>query len=92
MPDSQIPFVLVPSSRLSTDALHGLVDEFVSREGTEYGERDVSLEEKRDDVLRQIQSKRVVIVFDTHSESCNIVTQEEFSRLKALARQANSQS
>lgn len=59
---------------LSPDALRGLVEEFVSREGTDYGHADRSLESKVAAVLRQLESGEARIVFDLASESASIVT------------------
>jgi len=79
MSDSENPFVEVPVSRLSPEALLGLVDEFVSREGTDYGDVVHSLEEKRESVLRQIHRGLAVIVFDPASKTCDILTKEELA-------------
>jgi len=65
--------VIVPMEKLSRDALTGLVDAFVLREGTEYGRDDVSLDDKRAQVLRQLQRDEVKIVFDPSIESCTLV-------------------
>lgn len=59
---------------LSPDALRGLVEEFVSREGTDYGHADRSLESKVAAVFRQLESGEARIVFDLTSESASIVT------------------
>jgi uncharacterized protein YheU (UPF0270 family) len=58
---------------LSPEALRGLVEEFVSREGTDYGHLDRSLESKVADVHRQLESGEARIVFDLASESASIV-------------------
>ena len=58
---------------LSAEALRGLIEEFVSREGTDYGHQDRSLESKVAAVLRQLESGEARIVFDLASESASIV-------------------
>ncbi len=65
--------VTVPWKRLSPEALQGLVEEFVSREGTEYGPRPVPMGVKVAQVLRQLERGSAVIVFDEASGTCNIV-------------------
>lgn len=62
---------------LSPEALRGLVEEFVSREGTDYGHADRSLEGKVADVLRQLETGDARIVFDLESESASIVSARE---------------
>ena len=50
--------MIIPYSSLSPEALRGVVESFVLREGTEYGERDVTLAEKVDAVLGRLPSGR----------------------------------
>ena len=71
--DEELEPVEVPASALSPDALRGLVVEFVTRDGTDYGVRERSLEEKVRDVLRQIERGEARIMFDPASRTANIV-------------------
>jgi len=75
------PCIEVPSQSLSPEALAGLVDEFITREGTDYGAREHSLEEKRSSVLQKLERREVAIVFDFESESTTIVRREELAQL-----------
>jgi uncharacterized protein YheU (UPF0270 family) len=72
-PPEPPPPVVVPADELSAEALRRLVESFVLREGTEYGERDVALEDKVAQVLRQLERGEAAIVFDPASESIDIV-------------------
>lgn len=65
--------VKIPYDQLSPEALHGVIEEFVTRDGTDYGEIEVSLETKIARVLRQLKSKEVFIIFDGQSETCTIL-------------------
>ena len=67
------PAIEIPHTELSADALRGVVEAFVLREGTEYGERDVPLDRKVSDVLRQLDRGEARIVFDPNTESVDIV-------------------
>ena len=58
---------------LSAEALRGLVEEFITREGTEYGQRQFSLDDKVCQVERQLSSGDVKIVFDIVEERANLV-------------------
>jgi uncharacterized protein YheU (UPF0270 family) len=58
---------------LSPDALRGVLESFVLREGTDYGEREYSLDEKVAHVLRQLERGEARIVFDPNTESVQIV-------------------
>lgn len=73
MEDEPSQPVEVPLDALSAAALRGLVEEFVSRDGTDYGRHERTLEEKVADVLRQLQRGEAAIVYDPGTRSANIV-------------------
>jgi uncharacterized protein YheU (UPF0270 family) len=64
--------MLIPYQQLSAEALQGLIEEFVTREGTDYGEIEVGLAEKVAQVRRQLESGQAVIVFDPRSGTVSI--------------------
>ena len=74
--------VEVPWKSLSEEALNGLIEAYIHREGTDYGEQECSLNEKREQVLMTIKSGQVFIVFDEASESCNLLSKDEWNNLK----------
>ncbi|MDM8537782.1 YheU family protein [Desulfobacterales bacterium HSG17] len=63
----------IPYDQLNSETLHGVIEEFVTRDGTDYGEIEVSLEIKISQVLGQLKSGKAVIVFDQATETCNIL-------------------
>ena len=67
----------IPHQQLATETLQTLVEEFVSRDGTDYGDLEVSLDQKTTQVIRMLDKGDIVIVFDTATESCNIVRKQE---------------
>jgi uncharacterized protein YheU (UPF0270 family) len=71
-PESPEP-IDVPHAALSAEALRGVVESFVLREGTEYGRHDYSLQEKVAQVMRQLERGEARIVFDTEAQSVNII-------------------
>jgi hypothetical protein len=50
-----------------------MIEEFITREGTDYGEREFSLSEKAEQVKAQIRRGDVVIVFDAETQTCNLL-------------------
>ncbi|MBF0447268.1 MAG: YheU family protein [Magnetococcales bacterium] len=62
----------IPFEQLNPDVLHAIAEDFVTREGTDYGEVDISLAEKVAQVVRQIKQGQAVIRFDPKSETCGI--------------------
>ena len=65
--------VVIPYTELSEDALRGVLEGFVLREGTEYGARDFSLDEKVSHVLKQLRRGEAQIVFDPGTETVDVV-------------------
>jgi uncharacterized protein len=65
--------IVIPHRELSADALRGVLESFVLREGTDYGDREVSLEQKVAQVLRQLERGEAQIIFDATLESVDIV-------------------
>jgi uncharacterized protein YheU (UPF0270 family) len=61
----------IPHDALHPGTLRNLVEEFVTREGTDYGQA-FSLQSKVDQVLRQLREHRAVIVYDASSGTCSI--------------------
>lgn len=70
----------VPWERLSASALRGVIEEFVTREGTEYGAHDVSLEQKVREVQRQLERGEVVVLFHAARQTVNLVRAAELRR------------
>jgi len=69
--------MIIPYQQLSREALLGLIEEFITRDGTDYGEQEVTLELKVKQVERQLASGDVVIVFDLASESVSLLTRRD---------------
>ncbi len=78
---------IIPVNRLSPQALQGVIGEFVSRDGTDYGEREVSPETKLRQIKRKLQDGSAVLVFDDETETTNIFAADNplLKKLKALA-------
>lgn len=62
----------IPHGSLSKETLTGLVEEFITREGTDYGEREYTLEQKVERVMGQLRRGEVVISFDPDTNSCDL--------------------
>ena len=63
----------IPQQQLSTEALLGVVDAFILREGTDYGEQEFTLEEKRQRVLEALARGDAEIHFYSENEHLDIV-------------------
>ena len=77
MPSPETPEpVEVPYGELPPELLHAVVESFVLREGTDYGEREFSLEDKVAGVIRQLKKGEAKILFDPESESVTIAVRQ----------------
>ncbi len=64
----------VPYQNITPETLNRLIEEFVCREGTDYGHSNYTLGQKVAQVKRQILTKKAKIVFDPSTETCNIIS------------------
>ena len=69
--------VVVPHHKLSAEVLQALIEDFVTREGTDYGLHGCSLAQKHAAVLRQLETGEACILFDADSESVTLVRRDE---------------
>jgi uncharacterized protein YheU (UPF0270 family) len=70
----------IPLARISDDILNAIIEDFIAREGTDYGSSEVGFETKVQQVISQIERGDVVITFDPETESCNLLTKHQFQR------------
>lgn len=68
--------LVIPHRELSPDTLVALLEEFVTRDGTECGEYVVTMATKVEEVRRQLESGRACIVYDPEQTSFSIVPSE----------------
>ena len=50
--------IKIPATELTNEALLGVIDAFILREGTDYGHQEFTLDEKRDRVRAMLQKRR----------------------------------
>ncbi|KMW72678.1 hypothetical protein TI10_14790 [Photorhabdus luminescens subsp. luminescens] len=70
--------MIIPWQQLEPETLLNLIESFVLREGTDYGEDEKSLEQKVADIRRQLERGDVMLVWSELHESINIVPKEMF--------------
>ena len=74
-------YVEVPAESISAEALNALIESFVLREGTDYGDFEYNLEQKVNHVRKQLSSGEVAIVFNLELQSADMLTRTEIARL-----------
>jgi uncharacterized protein YheU (UPF0270 family) len=63
---------IIPVSKLSAKALQGVIEEFISRNGTDYGAIEASWETNIKQVKCKLKNGLAVLVFDDETETTNI--------------------
>ena len=69
--------MIIPYQQLSADALRGVLEEFINREGTDYGEVELEAEQKFNQLRLLLKSGRAVVVFDEASETTGLVMKQD---------------
>ena len=67
----------IPYKELDSVTLEALIEHFVLQEGTDYGEHEVTMERKVEDVKAQLKRGDAVIVYSELHESVNIVAKDQ---------------
>ncbi len=63
---------IIPVNELSAKALKGVIEEFISRNGTDYGAMEASFETSFMKVKAKLKDGSAVLVFDDETETTNI--------------------
>ena len=74
-------FVAVPLQRLQEEVLQALLEDFASRDGTDYGEREFTLEQKVEALRAQLRGGDLQILYDADSEQWDLVSREQAALL-----------
>jgi hypothetical protein len=64
----------VPYEQLEPETLQNLIQEFVTRDGNDWGNVDGALEHKVAQVMQQLRKRQAKVVFDLKSQTANIVS------------------
>jgi uncharacterized protein YheU (UPF0270 family) len=80
--------MIIPHTALSSEILRAVIEEFVSREGTEYGANEIALETKIGQVYKQLDRGDIVLVYDEPSDTCDLVSKTSARYQKLLLASA----
>lgn len=70
--------MIIPWQDLDPETLHNLIESFVLREGTDYGEHERSLDDKVADVRLQLKNGEALLVWSELHETINIMPRAQF--------------
>jgi uncharacterized protein len=82
-----MPIHIIPVNKLSDDALQGVIEEYISRSGTDYGAVEASREKSIRQVKRQLEKGRAILIYDDETETTNIFLADDpvFKKLDDIA-------
>lgn len=72
--------LVVPIDALSSDALEGLIEEYVSRDGTDYGEMETPMYQRIAQIKRALRDNTAVVLFDSDSQTTHIAPRDWVKR------------
>ncbi len=78
--------IAIPVDQLAPELLEAVIESFVLREGTDYGDGDFTLAQKCQQVRAALQRGDVTLSFDADSDSVTIVPTHELPPAARLPR------
>jgi len=78
----------IPIDRLSPEALNGVIKEFITRSGTDYGAVEAPWEAKYRQARWNLETGLAVLIFDQETETINIFSAND-PVLRRLGHQAD---
>jgi hypothetical protein len=73
--------MIVPWQEIPPETLDNLIEEFVTRDGTDYGEHEIGTDTKVAQVREQLRRGQASVVFDDATETISIFTREQLDEL-----------
>lgn len=70
--------MMIPWQELDPDTLNNIIESFVLREGTDYGEQEKTLQQKVDDIKCQLKNGTLVLIWSELHETINIMLKDQF--------------
>ncbi|MDF2181390.1 YheU family protein [Neptuniibacter sp. CAU 1671] len=71
--------MIVPWQAVQPETLDNLIEEYVTRDGTDYGEQETSLSRRVEQIRTKLQSGEAVLLFSESTGLCNIVAKDSLS-------------
>ena len=74
--------LIIPYQQLDAEVLLSVLQEYASRDGTDYGALEYSLADKVAQLQGMLQRKEIFLGFDQASASCDLITAEDAKRFQ----------
>lgn len=69
---------------LSEEALENLIIDIITRQTTDYGEYEIEIQVKKDQLKRKLFSGDAIIIYNTKEDSCDIIRIEDLKSFQLL--------
>lgn len=76
--------LIIPVEKLAAETFDAVLEEYIHREGTDYGDYEYSLAQKRSQLRQQIKEGKVCLCYDPVSQTCTLLPKKQ-----ALALMSN---
>jgi uncharacterized protein YheU (UPF0270 family) len=81
--------MIIPIDQLESETLTSIIEQFVLREGTDYGENTYKLDQKVAHVRSQLEKDLAVLVYSELNESVDILTRRDYEKMLARENENN---
>lgn len=71
--DESLQWIDVPYEQLNAETLQRMIEEFVTRDGSNWDGASGDLDTKVAQVICQLKQKKIKVVFDLQSQSANLI-------------------
>ncbi|UJF19210.1 YheU family protein [Vibrio sp. SS-MA-C1-2] len=71
--------MIIPWQNIQPETLENIIEQYVLREGTDYGENEISLKDKVSQVKNQLKSGEAIIIFSELHQEINIKPKSELN-------------
>jgi uncharacterized protein YheU (UPF0270 family) len=72
-----MPIHIIPVEKLTAEALDGVIKEFISRNGTDYGAIETAMETKVRQVKQKLENGLAILIYDDETETTNIFRHDD---------------
>ncbi|MFC6438624.1 YheU family protein [Bowmanella sp. JS7-9] len=72
--------MIIPIDQVNAMTLINLIEAFILREGTDYGEDEVPMERKVQQVKRQLERGEALLVYSEYYETVNIIPRDQYRK------------
>jgi uncharacterized protein YheU (UPF0270 family) len=74
----------VDHTLLSEEALDNLIIDIITRQTTDYGEYEMAIQAKKNQLISKLRSGDAVIAYSSEEECCDIIRKEDFQAFAVL--------